>query len=173
LRVRSDGRTQALAVIEILGPLRDAAIETGLILGAHQRVGAAATVGFAGDIAVVAANRILDVATLRFSGLEGPGPAQRVGEEGREFPAVRAATIDPAVASEIGGRHQRFGDASLEMLEAGGAQAPGRRPVARRRTRLDQPAGGGDEQVVDREDCRPGEHVVDGFASASERAPRQ
>ena len=78
---------------------------------------AATTLGLMADIAVVATDRILDVASMLLRGLQDPDGAQRVSEKRREIPAVSTTAIDTAFASEVDWRDQRLGDSSRKMIQ--------------------------------------------------------
>ncbi|HRQ95203.1 MAG TPA: hypothetical protein PK440_09435 [Candidatus Accumulibacter phosphatis] len=108
---------QARLVFQILLPLRDAPLEARLAFRADQRMRAAATLGLVADIALVATDRILDVASVLLRRLENPDRALWISEKQRELAAVSTTAIDTAWACEVGWRDQRFGDTSREVIQ--------------------------------------------------------
>ncbi|HRD89888.1 MAG TPA: hypothetical protein PK752_16750 [Accumulibacter sp.] len=109
--------TQARRVPQVLLPLHHAPLEARLVLGADQRMRAAATVGLVADSALVAADRILNVASMLPRGLENLDGALWISEKRREFAAVSTTAIDTAVASEVDWRDERFGDSVGEVIQ--------------------------------------------------------
>jgi hypothetical protein len=93
--------TQARLVPQVFLPLRHAPLEARLVFRADQRLRAAATVGLVADIALVAADRILDVVSMLPRGPENPEGALWISEKRREFAAVSTTAIDTAVASAV------------------------------------------------------------------------
>lgn len=78
---------------------------------------AAATVGLVADSALVAADRILNVASMLPRGFENLDGALWISEKRREFAAVSTTAIDTAVASEVDWRDERFGDSVGEVIQ--------------------------------------------------------
>src|SRR5262245_32645874 len=120
-------------MFEILFALLRPPVVTSLVLGTHQAVGTATTVGRKIQVATAPLDRIFHVTARGFGGLEGPTLPVGISQEAAEFSAMRTPTSDVARPCPIAWRLQRFGDACTQVLQASGAQALNRRQVPARR----------------------------------------
>src|ERR1019366_10765511 len=129
---------QQFEICEVADPLRSPAFVTGLVLGADQTERTAAPFRLHVDVAACVADRGLDMAALRFFGLEDPSRIHGIREEPAQSGAVSARAGQRIGAPPIPRGIQRPRDPGFEMRDAGRAEPP-------HRARSAQP-----EQLADR-----------------------
>lgn len=79
-------------IFKVLLALLHSAIVAGLVLGADEAKGAAATFGHRVYVASRIADRLLDMTAGGFGSLQGPCPALGIGEKTPELATMRAIT---------------------------------------------------------------------------------
>ena len=109
--------------MKILPALPGAPFVAGLVLGAYQAVGPAATIGRQVEVGPGAVDAVLDVAAIGFGSLQDPGLPLGIGQKTAELSAVRATTAERGCPDPVDRRRQRLGGPDAKVRHARGAQS--------------------------------------------------
>jgi hypothetical protein len=150
---------QQIDIRQIILSLLRPAIVARLVLRAHQAVGPPVTIGRRVHIAPRIPNRAFNVTAVAFGSPENPSPAPRISQKAAQFAAIAASTSKSVLPLPVPGCLQGFSNAVLQVLDAGGAQAPQRRRILDC-CNPDQLPHGRDQNAVEAVDARPSQQMV-------------